>query len=40
MLGWPHEHPRVDDYQDTVRTLGAFTKIAGHQVTSRRDHKA
>jgi hypothetical protein len=30
----------LDDDQDTVRTLGAFTKIAGHQVTSRRDHKA
>lgn len=28
----------LDDYQDTVRTLPAFEKTAGHQVTIWRDH--
>ena len=28
----------LDDYQDTIRTLGAFAKVAGHQVTTWRDH--
>ena len=27
----------LDDYQDTIRTLGAFAKVAGHQVTIWRD---
>ena len=28
----------LDDYQDTVRTLPSFAKIAGHDVTIWRDH--
>jgi D-3-phosphoglycerate dehydrogenase len=28
----------LDDWQDTVRTLAAFSKVAGHQVTVWRDH--
>lgn len=28
----------LDDHQDTIRTLGAFAKVAGHQVTIWRDH--
>jgi D-3-phosphoglycerate dehydrogenase len=28
----------LDDYQDTVRTLAAFKKVAGHDVTIWRDH--
>jgi D-3-phosphoglycerate dehydrogenase len=28
----------LDDYQDTVRTLRAFEKVAGHEVTIWRDH--
>src|SRR5215470_9889821 len=28
----------LDDYQDTIRTLACYTKIAGHQVTIWKDH--
>src|SRR5262245_41622158 len=28
----------LDDYQDTIRTLPAFQKVAGHNVTIWRDH--
>jgi D-3-phosphoglycerate dehydrogenase len=28
----------LDDYQDTVRTLGCFSKVAGHRVTIWNDH--
>lgn len=28
----------LDDYQDTIRTLACFGKVAGHQVTIWRDH--
>ena len=28
----------LDDYHDTLRTLRCFGKLAGHQVTIRRDH--
>lgn len=28
----------LDDYQDTVRTLPSFSKVAGHQVTIWNDH--
>jgi D-3-phosphoglycerate dehydrogenase / 2-oxoglutarate reductase len=28
----------LDDYQDTIRTLRCFAKVAGHQVTIWRDH--
>ena len=28
----------LDDWQNTVRTLPAFAKVAGHQVTIWNDH--
>jgi D-3-phosphoglycerate dehydrogenase len=28
----------LDDWQDTIRTLACFAKVAGHDVTVRRDH--
>ena len=28
----------LDDYQDTIRTLGCYAKMAGHQVTIWKDH--
>jgi len=28
----------LDDYQDTIRTLACFTKVAGHSVTIWKDH--
>ncbi len=28
----------LDDYQDTIRTLACFSKVAGHQVTIWNDH--
>jgi D-3-phosphoglycerate dehydrogenase len=28
----------LDDYQDTIRTLTCFVKMAGHQVTIWWDH--
>src|SRR4051812_35943380 len=28
----------LDDYQDTVRTLGSFPRLAGHEVTIWNDH--
>ena len=28
----------LDDYHDTVRTLPAFAKLAGHDVTIWNDH--
>jgi hypothetical protein len=28
----------LDDYQDTIRTLASFRKVAGHQVTIWKDH--
>ena len=28
----------LDDYQDTIRTLACYTKMAGHQVTIWKDH--
>ena len=28
----------LDDYHDTLRTLDAFTKLAGHEVTVWNDH--
>src|SRR5439155_8189973 len=28
----------LDDYQDTIRTLACFKKVAGHQVTIWNDH--
>jgi D-3-phosphoglycerate dehydrogenase / 2-oxoglutarate reductase len=28
----------LDDYQDTIRTLACFGKVAGHQVTVWKDH--
>jgi D-3-phosphoglycerate dehydrogenase / 2-oxoglutarate reductase len=28
----------LDDYQDTIRTLACFAKVAGHRVTVWRDH--
>lgn len=28
----------LDDYQDTIRTLAAFAKVPGHQVTIWRGH--
>src|SRR4029453_17680030 len=28
----------LDDYQDTIRTLACFSKVAGHQVTIWREH--
>jgi D-3-phosphoglycerate dehydrogenase len=28
----------LDDYQDTIRTLGCFAKVAGHDVTIFNDH--
>jgi len=29
----------LDDYHDTIRTLGAFKKLAGHEVTVWNDHQ-
>ena len=28
----------LDDYQDTIRTLACFKKVAGHQVAIWNDH--
>jgi D-3-phosphoglycerate dehydrogenase len=28
----------LDDYHDTIRTLGAFAKLSGHDVTIWNDH--
>src|SRR5215467_2541859 len=28
----------LDDYQDTIRTLACYSKMAGHQVTIWKDH--
>src|SRR5881409_614309 len=28
----------LDDYQDTIRTLACFSKVAGHKVTIWNDH--
>ena len=28
----------LDDYQDTIRTLASFSKVAGHNVTIWKDH--
>ena len=28
----------LDDYQDTIRTLPRFKKVAGHDVTIWKDH--
>ena len=28
----------LDDYQDTIRTLACFKKVAGHHVTVWNDH--
>src|SRR5262245_63784425 len=28
----------LDDYQDTIRTLACFNKVAGHSVTIWKDH--
>ena len=28
----------LDDYQDTIRTLACYSKMAGHQVTIWTDH--
>ena len=28
----------LDDYQDTIRTLHCFGKMAGHRVTIWKDH--
>ena len=28
----------LDDYHDTIRTLGCFGKLAGHEVTIWNDH--
>src|SRR5258705_13562905 len=28
----------LDDYQDTIRTLGCYPKVAGHTVTIWNDH--
>ena len=28
----------LDDYQDTIRTLACFSRVAGHKVTIFNDH--